>query len=160
MNLIWTHRTQPGESTRADQLALGVAYSMLVRDDTALVVDFVHGAKPESAQELRTSSMSGFRHEISSSLAVGAGLGAGVAQQSPGYRFIFAVQIAYRVLSEGQAKFHERGFSAGCESRSKTGAACRGVGVLRRHGLVVAVAANGLCTPCPLDGAAARAVQP
>ena len=97
LNLFWTHRTTPGATTRDDQLAIGVAYSMLVRSDTAMVIDFVHGALSSKGKDENIVD-AGFRHEIGSSWAVSVGAGAGIAANSPNYRFIFALQKAFQLF--------------------------------------------------------------
>ncbi|MEO8713575.1 MAG: hypothetical protein ABI369_01030 [Acetobacteraceae bacterium] len=97
VNVFWTHRPQPGLGTRSDQLEIGAAYSMLIRDDTALVVDYVHGAKP-AARQVENIVDVGFRHEISKTLAVSIGAGAGIAQQSPAYRVLFSIQKTFSLF--------------------------------------------------------------
>lgn len=97
LNLDMTEVTTPGPGDRRTILQIGVAYSQLVSKRTALVVDVVHGAKSTAGQN-QTIADVGFRHEISDDWAVGAGLGVGLGQQSPGFRLIFAVQRNFKAF--------------------------------------------------------------
>ena len=97
LNVIWTHRTQAEGSTRGDQLQFGVAYSMLIRSDTALVVDYVHGATSSKGKTENIVDV-GFRHEVTSNLALSVGAGIGVGGDSPNYRFIFALQRSFQLF--------------------------------------------------------------
>lgn len=97
INLIWNHRTTPGATTRSDQLAFGVAYSMLVGPDTAMVVDYVHGAAPTVGEDENIIDI-GFRHLITSSLAISLGGGFGVGRYSPNYRMMFALQQSFQLF--------------------------------------------------------------
>lgn len=96
-NVIWTHRTQPEESTRADQVQFGVAYSMLLDKHTAVVADYVHGAAPTKRKTEDIVDV-GFRHELTPSLALSVGAGIGIGGDSPNYRFIFAVQKSFQLF--------------------------------------------------------------
>jgi hypothetical protein len=91
LNLDWIHVTTPGSDSRTNLLEVGVAYSQLVRADTALVADVVHGMKPESGQ-VETIVDAGLRHVIGDSWAVSGSVGAGLGRQSPGFRVLFAIQ--------------------------------------------------------------------
>lgn len=97
LNISWYRLAQPGPGQRADQLELAVGHSRLVSDSTALVVDVVHGAKPERRAR-QTIVDVGVRHEIGDGWAVSLGVGAGIAQQSPALRAFFAVRKSLRVF--------------------------------------------------------------
>jgi hypothetical protein len=97
LDLFWTHRNQPDSKTRFDQLGIGIAYSMLVRPDTALVMDVVHEAKPAKRQVENIVDV-GFRHEITSDFAVSFGAGVGIAEQSPDFRILFAIQQSFQAF--------------------------------------------------------------
>ncbi len=97
LNLNWTHSTTPSSSNRRDQLELGVAYSMLVSQTTALVVDVVHGAKPAKTQN-ETIFDAGLRWQISDDWALSGGAGIGIGQQSPDFRILFAVQKDFQLF--------------------------------------------------------------
>lgn len=97
LNLNWTHYTTPSSTARTDQLELGVAYSMLVSHSTALVVDVVHGAK-STKRANETVVDAGLRWEINEGWALSAGAGVGIAEQSPAFRILFAVQREFRAF--------------------------------------------------------------
>jgi hypothetical protein len=94
LNLDWTHVTTPGSGSRSDQWLIGVAYSQLLRADTALVVDVIHGSKPAVRQNETILDL-GIRHVIGDDWAVGGAVGAGLGQQSPGFRIIFGLQRSF-----------------------------------------------------------------
>ncbi len=91
LNLDWTHVAEPSQTGRSDVLEFGIAYSMLVSDDTALVADVVHGAKT-TKQQNETILDVGLRHVIGDEWALSGSVGAGLGQQSPAFRVLFAVQ--------------------------------------------------------------------
>ena len=97
LELFWTHRATPSPTTRDDQLAIGLAYSMLVSSSTAMVIDVVHGALSAKGKDENIFDL-GFRHELGSGWALSAAAGAGVAADSPNYRFIFAIQKAFQLF--------------------------------------------------------------
>jgi hypothetical protein len=97
LNLNWTHVTQPSSTGRSDILEINLAYSQLVSDSTALVLDVVHGAKATVRQN-HTVIDAGLRHEIGQGWAVGGGVGVGLGQQSPGFRVIFGVQKSFHLF--------------------------------------------------------------
>jgi hypothetical protein len=97
LNLNWTHVATPSGSARSDITEIGLAYSRLDSADTALVLDVVHGAKAAKAQDQTVVDI-GLRHEISQRWAVSAGIGAGLFQQSPAFRILFAVQRNFQLF--------------------------------------------------------------
>lgn len=97
LNVDWTHATNPGQGSRSDILAIGVAYSQLVTSDTAFVTDIVHGAKP-AAKQVETIVDVGLRHLIADNWAVSGSVGTGLGQQSPGFRALFAVQKEFHLF--------------------------------------------------------------
>ena len=97
LNLTWYHLTQPSRDQRDDQLEMVLGYSQLVSRDTALVLDVVHGAKPERGAN-QTIVDVGLRHEISEGWAASLGAGAGIGQQSPAFRVFFALQRELRLF--------------------------------------------------------------
>lgn len=97
LNLSWYHLAQPSPSQRPDQLELAVGYSRLISGSTALVVDVVHGAKPERRAS-QTIADVGVRREVGDGWAVALGVGAGIARQSPTLRAFFAVQKSFRMF--------------------------------------------------------------
>lgn len=97
LQFSWYHLTQPSSTQRSDQLEMGAAYSTLLTRDTALVVDYVHGAKPDKRADENIVDV-GLRREVSDTLAVSFGVGAGIAEQSPEFRVLFAVQKDIRLF--------------------------------------------------------------
>lgn len=97
LNLSLYHLTQPDGTQRRDQLEIAVGVSALLRPDTAIVVDVVHGAKPEKRLN-QTLVDVGLRHELGGGWAVSGGAGVGVAQSSPGFRVFFAVQRDFKLF--------------------------------------------------------------
>jgi hypothetical protein len=91
INLTDYHLEQPSSTQRSDQLEIAVGLSALVTDDTAIVGDVVHGAKPNVGQ-VETLIDLGLRHQISGGWSISGGVGAGIAQQSPEVRVFFALQ--------------------------------------------------------------------
>ena len=77
-----SHVTTPSASGRRDILSIGIAYSQLVRNDTALVVDLVHGAKSESGAN-ETIMDVGLRHVIGDDWALPARWAPGLASNHP-----------------------------------------------------------------------------
>jgi hypothetical protein len=97
LNLTLYHLTQPGPTQRTDQLEMAVGFSTLVRKDTALVADVVHGALPDKKRN-ETFIDVGLRHEITDTWAIAGGVGVGVAQESPGFRMFFALQKDFKLF--------------------------------------------------------------
>ena len=97
LNLSWTHATTPSSTNRKDVLEIGVAYSMLVSDTTALVIDVVHGAKSTKGQN-ETIADAGLRWEISDEWTLSGGVGVGIGQQSPAFRMLFAIQRGFHLF--------------------------------------------------------------
>lgn len=97
LNLNWTHATTPSSTNRKDVLEISAAYSMLVSDTTALVVDVVHGAKSSKGQN-QTIADAGLRWEINNEWALSGGVGVGIGQQSPAFRILFAIQRGFHLF--------------------------------------------------------------
>jgi len=97
LNLNWTRQTTPSETSRKEILEIVVAYSMLVSDSTAFVADVVHGAKSAKGQN-QTVIDAGLRWEVDDHLALSAGAGVGVGQQSPAFRILFALQRSLQLF--------------------------------------------------------------
>lgn len=97
LNLSWYHLTQPSRTQRDDQIEIAVGMSALLAKSTAVVADVVHGARPEKGAN-QTFVDIGLRHEISDTWAISGGVGAGLGQQSPGFRAFFALQKNFRLL--------------------------------------------------------------
>lgn len=97
LNLSWYHLTQPSRTQRDDQLEIAVGMSALVAKSTAVVADVVHGARSSKGAN-QTFVDVGLRHEISDTWAISGGVGAGLGQQSPGFRVFFAVQKDLRLF--------------------------------------------------------------
>jgi hypothetical protein len=91
LNVNWTHVAEPGRSARSDIMEVGIAYSRLVSERTALVIDLVHGAKPADRQ-VETIMDAGLRTEVIDDWYLSGGAGVGMGQQSPSFRLIFSVQ--------------------------------------------------------------------
>ena len=96
-NLTIYHLTQPSPTQRTDQLEMAFGISALLRPDTAIVADVVHGAKPDKRAS-QTFLDVGLRYEISDGWAVSGGVGAGIAQQSPAFRVFFALQKDFKLF--------------------------------------------------------------
>ena len=97
LNVNWTHYTTPSPTSRQDAVEIGVAYSMLIKNDTALVLDAVHGAKSAKNQD-ETIFDAGLRWEVNDHWALSGGIGAGVGQESPAFRVIFAIQRDFHLF--------------------------------------------------------------
>jgi len=97
LNLNYTHVNTPSSTGRKDVMEILGAYSMLLTDKTALVLDIVHGAKSTKRQN-ETIVDAGLRWEINDEWSVGGGVGAGIGQQSPAFRVMFAIQKDFRVF--------------------------------------------------------------
>jgi hypothetical protein len=91
LNVSWTHVAEPGRTARSDIMEVGIAYSRLVSERTALVIDLVHGAKPADCQ-VETIMDAGLRTEVIDDWCLSGGAGVGMGQQSPSFRLIFSVQ--------------------------------------------------------------------
>ncbi len=96
-NLTFIHLTQPSASQRTDQLEMAVGLSALLRSDTAIVADVVHGAKPDKRAN-QTFVDIGLRHEISETWSISGGIGVGVAQESPAFRVFFGLQKDFKLF--------------------------------------------------------------
>lgn len=97
LNLTLVHLTQPSATQRTDQLEMAVGVSALLRPDTAIVADVVHGAKTDKKAN-QTFLDVGLRHEISETWAISGGVGVGIAQESPGFRVFFGLQRDFKLF--------------------------------------------------------------
>jgi len=88
LNLNWTHVQQPSSTGRREVLEMSVAFSTLLTDKTALVLDVVHGAKTTVRQN-QTIVEAGLKWELSDTWALTGGVGVGLGQDSPAFRVIF-----------------------------------------------------------------------
>jgi hypothetical protein len=91
LNFNWTHYTEPSDTRRRDTLGIDAAYSQLITEHTALVLDVIHGSKPKVKQN-ETIIDAGLRWELNAVWPLSGGVGVGVGQQSPPLRVIFALQ--------------------------------------------------------------------
>jgi hypothetical protein len=91
LNLNYAHANTPSSTSRKDVVELGVGYSMLLTPKTALVLDVVHGAKNTKGQN-ETIVDAGLRWEITDDWILSGSVGAGIGQQSPPFRVLFAIQ--------------------------------------------------------------------
>jgi hypothetical protein len=97
LNLDWTHVTTPSATGRRDILEIGGAYSMLLSEHVALVVDIVHGAKSTERQN-QTIVDAGVNWELNDGWLLAGAAGAGIGQQSPAFRVIFAFQKGFQLF--------------------------------------------------------------
>ena len=97
LNFNWTHVTEAIATSRREQMELGVAYSMLITTDTALVADVVHGAKSAKDQNETVVDV-GLRHLLTDTVALSGAVGAGIGQQSPAFRILFAIQKDFKLF--------------------------------------------------------------
>ena len=97
LNFNYTHVNTPSATSRKDVMEILGAFSMLLTDKTALVLDVVHGAK-STKRENETVVDAGLRWEINDEWSVGGGIGAGIGQQSPQFRVIFAIQKDFKLF--------------------------------------------------------------
>ncbi len=97
LNLNYTRLTTPAKGGRSDIPEIGVAYSQLLTDKTAMVLEVVHGAKSTNGQN-QTYLVGGLKWDVSDAWSLGSGVGVGVGQQSPDFRVIFAFQRALQLF--------------------------------------------------------------
>ena len=97
LNLNCTQLTTPAKGGRSDIPEIGVAYSQLLTDKTAMVLEVVHGAKSTNGQN-QTYLGGGLKWDVSDAWSLGSGVGVGVGQQSPDFRVIFAFQRALQLF--------------------------------------------------------------
>jgi hypothetical protein len=97
LNLDWTHVTTPSATGRRDILEIGGAFSMLLTEHTALVLDIVHGAKSTRAQN-QTIVDAGVNWEVGDGWVLAGGAGVGIGQQSPAFRVIVAFQKGFQMF--------------------------------------------------------------
>ena len=97
LNLNFTQVTTPAKGNRRSIPEIGLAYSQLVSDRTALVVDVVHGAKTAVGQN-QTFVDAGFKWDVTDAWSLGGGVGVGIGQQSPDARVLFYLTRAFQVF--------------------------------------------------------------
>lgn len=97
LNFDYTHVNTPSSTQRKDVMLILGAVSMLLTDQTALVLDIVHGAKT-TKRENQTIVDAGLRWEINDEWSLSGGVGAGIGQQSPQFRVIFAIQKEFKIF--------------------------------------------------------------
>ncbi len=93
----WYHYTQPSDTARRDQLEFGIATSMLVSRDAALVIDFVRGAKTDKGADQNLVD-AGIKFQLDDTLAVTFGGGVGIAEKSPEFRVLVGLQKDIKVF--------------------------------------------------------------
>jgi hypothetical protein len=91
INLTDYHLAQPSSTDRSDQLEAIVGLSADLDRNTAIVGDVVHGDLSAVGQVENFVDV-GLRHTIAGDWAIGGGVGAGIAQQSPAFRVFFSLQ--------------------------------------------------------------------
>ena len=97
LNVGYTRLTQPGKAEREDRLEFVAGGSVLLRDDLALFLDVVHGAKAERRQT-QTLVEAALRYEIGGDWYVSGGVGVGVGAQSPAFRALFTLQRGFKLF--------------------------------------------------------------
>jgi hypothetical protein len=94
LNLSWIRATDATPANRTDRYQAAIGYSQSIAAHTALVVDYVHS---QNAAKGQVSNLveAGLRHEVTDAIAVSAGGGVGIGQQSPAFRLLVALQYDF-----------------------------------------------------------------
>lgn len=97
LNLEYTQVTNPVRTARRDVPAIGVAYSQLLTNKTALVLEIRHGANTSKNSNF-TLLGTGILWEITDAWSASGGLNVGVGEKSPDYRVIFGLKRAFQLF--------------------------------------------------------------
>jgi hypothetical protein len=94
LNLEWEHNAAAAGDERHNLYLVAVGYSRQVAEKTVLVADVVRSYELAESEDSTVIEV-GVLQQLSDSLTVSGGLGAGLSEESPKLRFLLGVQYAF-----------------------------------------------------------------
>jgi len=93
-NAAWMHNAEALEDERDDHYMLGLGYSRRVHADAILVVDYIFEQERQEDTDMHLIEL-GLRYQCTPLSVIAAGIGTGVAEDSPELRATFAFQRSF-----------------------------------------------------------------
>ncbi len=93
-NAAWMHNAESQEDERDDHYLLGLGYSRRVHADAILVADYIFEQEREEDTDVHLIEL-GLRYQCTPLSVIAAGVGTGVAEDSPDLRVTFAFQRSF-----------------------------------------------------------------
>jgi hypothetical protein len=94
LNLAWMHNAQSQEDERDDHYLLGLGYSRRVHADAILVADYLFEQERQEDTDMHLVEL-GLRYQCTPLAVVAAGIGTGIAEDSPDIRLTFSFQRSF-----------------------------------------------------------------
>lgn len=91
LNVSWKHNAKATPDEREDYYVAVAGYSRRITPDTMLVTDVVREEEKEAGRTANLVDL-GVRHQMTPLTVVAAGAGAGLGDESPGFRLSLAFQ--------------------------------------------------------------------
>ena len=86
--LMWRYQTS------LDRYRIIAGYSRRILPDVVMVADFIREQQPQEGMESNIVEL-GFRYQFDPQTVVGAGVGAGIGDDSPPYRLLFGISRSF-----------------------------------------------------------------
>lgn len=94
LNAAWMHNAEAQEDERSEHYMLGLGYSRRIDADAILVAGYIFEQEREEDTDLHLIEL-GVRYQCTPLTVLAAGIGTGVAEDSPDLRVSFAFQRAF-----------------------------------------------------------------
>jgi hypothetical protein len=94
LNAAWMHNDQSQEDERDDHYMLGLGYSRRIDADAILVADYIFEQEREEDTDMHLIEL-GVRYQCTPLSVLAAGIGTGIAEDSPDIRVTFAFQRSF-----------------------------------------------------------------
>jgi hypothetical protein len=91
LNIRWDHNSIPGIDERGDRFEYVFGYSRKLSEKSVLVLDYFHRQELSEGQESNMAEI-GMLFQLSQQVVLGAGIGAGLDDESPDLRLSLALQ--------------------------------------------------------------------
>jgi hypothetical protein len=93
-NAAWMHNAKSHDDERDDHYMLGLGYSRRIDADAILVADYIFEQEREEDTDIHLVEL-GVRYQCTPLMVLAAGVGAGIAEDSPDIRVTFAFQKSF-----------------------------------------------------------------
>jgi hypothetical protein len=94
LNAAWMHNAESQEDERDDHYMLGLGYSRRIDADAILVADYIFEQERQEDVDIHLIEL-GVRYQCTPLSVIAAGIGTGIAEDSPDLRVTFAFQKSF-----------------------------------------------------------------
>lgn len=97
LEINWGHVTAPIANERTDRVSVGAAYSRLITEHDAAVVDAVHQERHFTGKLANFLDL-GINHELSQAALIGVGAGTGIGPKAPLFRVFAGLRWTFHLF--------------------------------------------------------------